>query len=214
MSDSANNISTDSLPAPTKRRDGEGGYYTSADYHALYKSGELTPTAVVEGLLPLIRRDTSPKGEHSVSFIDSKADIIRAAAAASTQRYKTGTPLGPLDGVPVAVKDEVDLEGYKRTLGTTMDWTGKTNETSWCVKKWEEAGAVVIGKTTMHELGLGKIFPLYSTRRRLDIDSKLTTPWQIPRITIRTLERLETPITLTTTLAVPLGVLGTSWVRA
>ena len=150
----------ESLPAPTKRRDSEGGYYTSADYHALYKSGELTPTAVVEALLPLIRRDTSPPGEHSVAFIESKVDIIRAAAAASTERYKNGKPLGPLDGVPIAVKDEVDIQGYKRTLGTKMDWTGKLNQTSWCVKKWEEAGAVIIGKTTMHELGLGELLYL------------------------------------------------------
>ncbi|EGE80878.1 amidase [Blastomyces dermatitidis ATCC 18188] len=143
-----------SLPLPTQKRDGQG-YYTSADYHALYLSGDLTPTAVVEALFPLIRRDVNPPGEHSLAFLESKIDIIRAAAAASTERYKTGKPLGPLDGVPVAVKDEVDLEGYKRTLGSRLDFTGKTNRTAWCVKKWEEAGAIVVGKTSMHELGLG-----------------------------------------------------------
>ncbi|ODH12579.1 hypothetical protein ACO22_08125 [Paracoccidioides brasiliensis] len=142
-----------SLPSPSQRRDGLG-YYTSADYHALYLSGELTPTAVVEALLPLIRRDTSPCGEYSIGFLETKADIARAAAAASTERYKNGNPLGPLDGVPVAVKDEVDIEGYKRTLGSKLDFTGAENRTAWCVKKWEEAGAVVIGKTSMHELGL------------------------------------------------------------
>lgn len=147
------------LSAPTKRRDGPGGYYTSADYHALYKSGELTPTDVVEALLPLIRRDTDPAGEHSTAFLDSKVEVVRAAAEASTARYKNGTPLGPLDGVPVAVKDEVDLEGYKRTLASKLDFTPKTNQTSWCVKQWEDAGAVVIGKTTMHELGLGETTP-------------------------------------------------------
>ncbi|KKZ66509.1 amidase [[Emmonsia] crescens] len=143
-----------SLPLPTQRRDGQG-YNTSADYHALYVSGELTPTAVVEALFPLIRRDINPPGEYSVGFLESKIDIIRAAAAASTERYKLGKPLGPLDGVPVAVKDEVDMEGYKRTLGSRLDFTGKTNRTAWCVKKWEEAGAIVVGKTSMHELGLG-----------------------------------------------------------
>lgn len=148
--------SSSPLPAPSRRPDAERGYYTSGDYHALYKSGTLTPLQVVEALLPLIRRDAEPPGKHSIAFLDSKVDIIRAEAEASTARYQKGMPLGPLDGVPVGVKDEVDLEGYKRTLGTKLDFTSKSGETSWCVKKWQEAGAIVIGKTTMHELGLGK----------------------------------------------------------
>lgn len=62
-----------------------------------------------------------------------------------------------MDGIPVTVKDELHMEGYRRTLGTKMDFTGDfAGSTSWCVKKWEEAGAIVIGKSTMHELGLGK----------------------------------------------------------
>lgn len=54
-----------------------------------------------------------------------------------------------LDGVPVSVKDEADLAGYRRTLGSKVDFTNPTNQTAWCVKKWEEAGAIVIGKTNM-----------------------------------------------------------------
>ena len=144
-----------SLPVPTQRRTGNAGYYTSADYVARYKSGELTPLAVAETLLPLIRRDANPPGKHSVAFLDAQVERIRAAAEASTQRYKDGRQLGPMDGVPVAVKDEVHMEGYRRTLGSKIDFTGDNGGTSWCVKKWEEAGAIVIGKTTMHELGLG-----------------------------------------------------------
>ncbi|PWY92034.1 N-acylethanolamine amidohydrolase [Aspergillus heteromorphus CBS 117.55] len=142
------------LPVPTEKRTGNVGYYTTADYVALYKSGELTPIVLVETLLPLIRRDASPPGKHSVAFLDSQVERIRAAAEASTQRYKDGCPLGPLDGIPVAIKDEVHMEGYRRTLGSKMDFTGDVRGTSWCVRKWEEAGAIVIGKTTMHELGL------------------------------------------------------------
>ena len=138
------------------RRKGPKAYYTSADYHALYSSGELTPTAVVETLLPLIRRDIQPAGKHSTAFLESQVEIIRAAAEASTERYKKGQPLGPLDGVPVAVKDEVHITGYKRTLGTKLDFKGGSDATSWCVQQWQDAGAIVVGKTTMHELGLGK----------------------------------------------------------
>ena len=144
------------LPNKIDQRKGSTGYYSSADYHVRYKSGELTPTEVVEGLLPLIRRDTHPPGKHSVAFIETQEEAVLAAAAGSTQRYKKGYPLGPLDGVPVAVKDEVDLKGYKRTFGTKLTFDEGSNESSWCVKKWEEAGAIVLGKTTMHELGLGE----------------------------------------------------------
>nr|KMM72600.1 glutamyl-tRNA(Gln) amidotransferase subunit A [Coccidioides posadasii RMSCC 3488] len=147
----AQTVPSSAVPRSAKR---QGGYYTAADYRALYLSGELTPIAVVDALLPLIRRDVSPAGEHSIAFLQSKVDLIRAAAEASTARYKNGTSLGPMDGVPVAVKDEVDIDGYKRTVGTKLDYTNKSGGTSWCVKKWEEAGAIVIGKTTMHELGL------------------------------------------------------------
>lgn len=146
------------LPAPTERKGTDTGYYTSADYHARYLSGELTPTAVVEALLPLIRRDSSPPGKHSIAFVESQVEAVHAAAEASTQRYKDGKPLGPLDGVPVAVKDEVHVKGYKRKLGSKLDMKGDIDGTSWCVRKWEEAGAILIGKTTMHEFGLGECF--------------------------------------------------------
>lgn len=130
------------------------GYYTSADFHAAYSSGQSTPTAVAEALLPLIQRDALSPGKHSVAFLEVKKDILLKAAEASTQRYKEGKPLSVLDGVPVAVKDEAELKDYKRTLASKIDFTGKTNETAWCVRKWEEAGAMIIGKSTMHEMGL------------------------------------------------------------
>jgi Asp-tRNA(Asn)/Glu-tRNA(Gln) amidotransferase A subunit family amidase len=112
-------------------------------------SGKLTPTAVIEALLPLI----SPSGKHAVAFLESKAEIVRAAAAASTERYALGKSLSMLDGVPLAVKDEADLQGYARTLGSKVDFTNKENKTAWCVRMWEEAGGVVLGKTNMHEVG-------------------------------------------------------------
>jgi Asp-tRNA(Asn)/Glu-tRNA(Gln) amidotransferase A subunit family amidase len=140
------------VQGPARRRD-ERAYYTCADYHELYKSGKLTPTAVVESLLPLISRESTPPGEHSVAFLESKADIIRKAAAASTARYASGKPMSVLDGVPLAVKDEADLANYSRTLGTKLDFTNAANKTAWCVEKWEAAGGIVVGKTNMHEMG-------------------------------------------------------------
>lgn len=139
---------------PVRPRATPTDYYTCADYHELYKSGKTTPSDVIEYLLPLIRRDTQPAGRYSVAFIDSKVELVRAAAKASTERYQAGTPLSVLDGVPLAIKDEVDLKGYKKTLGSKLDFTDKEDRTAWCVQKWQDAGAVIIGKTNMHEVGL------------------------------------------------------------
>ena len=111
---------------------------------------------MVETLLPLVRRDTTPPGDHLIAFLESKVELVRRAAAAATERYKAGKPLSALDGIPVAVKDEVDLTGYRRTLGSQVDFTNPFDETAWCVRKWEQAGAIVLGKTNMHEIGLGE----------------------------------------------------------
>ncbi|KAJ5774902.1 Amidase [Penicillium paradoxum] len=154
--DNASNVelAAKAVSGNVERRKGSRGYYTSADYHALYTSGELTPTAVIETLLPFVRRDTQPPGKHSIAFFESQSDLILAAAEASTERYKKGQSLGPLDGVPVAVKDEVHLTGYKRTLGSKLDFKHGIDATSWCVRQWLDAGAIIIGKTSMHEIGL------------------------------------------------------------
>lgn len=88
-----------------------------------------------------------------------------AAAEASTTRYAAGKPLSPLDGVPVAIKDELDLDGYDKSLGSPLDFTRKDGGTSWCIQKWEDAGAIIVGKLNMHELGLGKyIQPFFNMK--------------------------------------------------
>lgn len=140
--------------APPK--DGQPRFYTIEDFHNAYKTGACTPSDVVEALLPIIRRDISQRSPHSTSFTETKVELVRRAAEASTRRWNSGKPLGILDGVPFAVKDDLDVHGYKRHVGTDHDYTeGREVETSWCVKKCEEEGAVLIGKLNMHELGAG-----------------------------------------------------------
>ncbi|KAF2430191.1 amidase signature enzyme [Tothia fuscella] len=128
--------------------------YGVTEYHEVYKSGRLTPMDVVNKLLPLIRRDVTPRSEHATSFISTQVELVLAAAEASTQRYAAGKSLGILDGIPIGVKDEVNVKGYSRCLGTTKTFNNGDVETSWCVKKWEESGAIIVGKTNMHEIGM------------------------------------------------------------
>ncbi|GAB1744461.1 hypothetical protein NU219Hw_g1736t1 [Hortaea werneckii] len=152
---------------PPKETGGSPTYLSTLDYHEAYKSGKLTPTSVLENLLPLITRERSslqngddadqrhPPSHHATAFLQTREDLARQAAAASTARYAAGRPLSPLDGVPVAVKDEEDVRGYKKRLGSRIDFTSWEDATSYCVRRWVEAGgAVMVGKTNMHELGM------------------------------------------------------------
>ena len=94
-------------------------------------------------------------------------------AEASTIRYKKQQPLGILDGVPFGVKDDLEVKGYKRYIGSSHDYTeGGAKETSWCAKKLEEEGAILVGKLNMHELGMGKSLVLYGR----DDDETVTSP--------------------------------------
>ncbi|KAI9688003.1 MAG: hypothetical protein M1820_010344 [Bogoriella megaspora] len=131
---------------------GSSHFPSVADYHAAYSSGALTPLDVAQELLPLIRRDVPERTEHATAFAQINAEAVLAAAKASTARWEAGHALGLLDGVPIAVKDELDVEGYERKLGSKSVF--KTDGTSWCVAALMEAGAIVMGKSSMHELGL------------------------------------------------------------
>ena len=134
-----------------------GRFHSIKDFHDAYLSGALTPSDFVEQLLPLIRRDVAQRTPYSTAFMDSKVELIRAAAEASTQRYKQGQPLGVLDGVPFGVKDDVQVKGYKRYVGARHDVSnGGVGETSWCARALENEGAILVGTLTMHELGMGE----------------------------------------------------------
>lgn len=152
-SDDATPIDLLDLPKAQNRQH-DKAFYTVSDFHDAYSSGRLTPTDVVEYLLPLITRDGETYTRHSVAYLDVQQKLVRCAASASTKRYAAGKPLSVIDGVPIAVKDEVNLKGYKKSLGSKINFKDELDETDWCVKRWEEAGAIIIGKTNMHEIGL------------------------------------------------------------
>ncbi|KAI0080434.1 amidase signature enzyme [Panus rudis PR-1116 ss-1] len=140
--------STDPADTSLFTQHGDHTFYTSADYVAAYKDKKTTPTAVAEYLLALVKQPP-----HNLAFIQIRDDLTLQAAQASTNRYANGTTLGPLDGVPIVVKDEVDINGYRKTFGSAKVFDNGEGPTSWCVKKLEEAGAIIIGKANMHELG-------------------------------------------------------------
>ncbi|KAH0437950.1 amidase [Colletotrichum camelliae] len=147
-------------PAPA---DQPARYLSSADYHALYKTGAITPLDVVQALLPLIRRAEGhpppQTGPYANAWVAShgREDIAIDSARASTERWRRGEPLGPLDGVPIGVKDDIDVKGYVSHNGMQyrpdLPWFEPADKTWWPVEQLEAAGAIVLGKNAMHELG-------------------------------------------------------------
>jgi Asp-tRNA(Asn)/Glu-tRNA(Gln) amidotransferase A subunit family amidase len=77
----------------------------------------------------------------------------RADAEAARDRHRTGTQCGPLDGVPIVVKDCIDVAGVPSTCGTRF-LNAPAREDAVVVQRLRAAGAVVFAKTNMHEFGI------------------------------------------------------------
>ncbi|MCO5555100.1 hypothetical protein L7F22_008641 [Adiantum nelumboides] len=148
-------------PAKSFRR------WTIRDYSKAYKSGVLTPTMVAERFLQAVKESLQPAPGMGFFINHSEEDILKQAAL-STSRYNKGEPLSILDGVPIAVKDEIDCLPYPTTGGTKwLHKARKVKEDAAAVQRLRECGAVLVGKTNMHELGTGTtgINPHYGASR-------------------------------------------------
>jgi Asp-tRNA(Asn)/Glu-tRNA(Gln) amidotransferase A subunit family amidase len=80
---------------------------------------------------------------------------VLAQARASGERWRRGQPLSPLDGVPVAIKDELDLVPYPTGGGARVFPTTAATRDAAVAVPLRAAGAVLCGKTSMHEAGIG-----------------------------------------------------------
>ncbi|CAK7354662.1 unnamed protein product [Dovyalis caffra] len=142
-------------------------YWTIMDYSKAYSSGKITPYMVAEQLVAAIRESSSPPLDMAF-FINYDAEDILWQAKESTLRYERGEPISTLDGVPIAIKDEIDCSPYPTTGGTK--WLHKFRRCkgdACCTMRLRLCGAVIIGKTNMHELGAGTsgINPHYGATR-------------------------------------------------
>jgi mandelamide amidase len=80
---------------------------------------------------------------------------VRAAARAADLQRQSGAALGPLHGVPLALKDNLDTAGLPTTGGTPGLKTNRPMRDAPIVAKLAAAGAIVLGKCNMHELAFG-----------------------------------------------------------
>lgn len=128
-------------------------YNLVRDYALAYREGKNTPQDVAEQVIKAIEQSSKTYPAMN-AFSSSNAEDIRKQAGISTELFKKGTPRSFLEGVPVAVKDEIDQVPYPTTVGTKFLGANPPLKDSYVVARLRAAGALLVGKTNMHEIGI------------------------------------------------------------
>ncbi len=129
---------------------------SARSYAQAYREGELTVEEVVEQSLAGARflAARSPSVGPILDFDDERA---LDAARRSMDRLARGEALGALDGVPVAIKEEVRVAGLPCQVGTRHIARTPAGEDCVAVRRLREAGAVIVGTTPMTEYGMSPL---------------------------------------------------------
>lgn len=123
------------------------------DFAKAYRDGTTTPEAVAQKVLDAVV--ASDKHDPALrAFIAVNHEDVMKQARESTQRFKAGKPLSVFDGVPIAVKDELDMTPYPTTVGTAFLGKSPAKEDATVAARLRNAGALLVGKTNMHEIGI------------------------------------------------------------
>ncbi|CAN5288757.1 Asp-tRNA(Asn)/Glu-tRNA(Gln) amidotransferase subunit GatA [soil metagenome] len=144
---------------------------TAHELAAQLSSGETTSLALTERYLAQIAR-TEPQVHSFITVMNEQALV--SAKKADTRRA-AGNALSPLDGVPVAVKDNMITEGVRTTCASRIleNFVPPFNGTA--IQKLHDAGLVIIGKTNLDEFAMGS-----STENSAFGESH--NPWDITRV--------------------------------
>lgn len=121
---------------------------------ALFRTGQVSPVEATQAVLGQIHRLNPVL--NAFCWLDEDAAI--QAARESEARWRKGQPLSALDGITATVKDLSVTRGWPtRRASSAIDAAGPWNEDSPSVARMREAGAVLLGKTTVPEFGAALI---------------------------------------------------------
>jgi Asp-tRNA(Asn)/Glu-tRNA(Gln) amidotransferase A subunit family amidase len=131
---------------------------------ARYRSGDAAPVDVLQATLAQI--DRLNPALNAIAAVDEPR--ARAAAEASARRWEAHQPLGPLDGIPVTVKDSVRTTGlpWRHGCAANADLPVSTSDAPPSARL-KEAGVIIVGTTTMPDFGMlaGGVSSLYGITR-------------------------------------------------
>jgi aspartyl-tRNA(Asn)/glutamyl-tRNA(Gln) amidotransferase subunit A len=147
-------------------------FMSALDLAAAIKSKRVSPVEVVDAALDRI----GARNPTLNAFSEVLADDARAASREAEAAVQRGDALGPLHGVPIGIKDQMNVTGARVTFGTHLLADYVATEDAPVVAGVRRAGAVIVGMTTMPEFGWQGISwsPLYGMTRN---------PWNLERST-------------------------------
>ncbi len=137
---------------------------TVEDVHKAFKSGKLTARQLTQMYLDRIDA-YDQKGPRLNVVITVNPKALEDAAALDAA-YKKGGPVGPLHGIPVVLKDQMDVAGVRTTIGSLVFKDYVPTRDATITEKLKKAGAIVLAKVTLGEMGGGDSFgSLYGESR-------------------------------------------------
>ena len=122
-----------------------------ADLFALLSGRKISPVELADHFLDRIEKHQPALN----AFITITRERALADARASESRYKRKRPLGPLDGVPIALKDNIWTARIRTTAGSRILTDFIPDRDARVAERLRSAGAVLLGKTNMHEFAYG-----------------------------------------------------------
>lgn len=126
-------------------------YKTITELAALLSAGETTSIEITQAVITrTLEVDTQIK-----AFLNTDAEDALAQAKASDARRENGNTLGPLDGIPIGIKDILAVKDQPLRCASKMlkDYVSPFDAT--CIAKLREAGAVIWGRINMDEFAMG-----------------------------------------------------------
>src|ERR1044071_9320843 len=121
--------------------------------HSAFKSGQLTCRQLVQTYIDRIQR-LDQNGPAINSIITITPTALAEADRLDDER-KASRPMGALHGIPVILKDQIDAVGMPTTLGSVLFKNFYPDKDAFVVEKLKKAGAIILGKATLGELGGG-----------------------------------------------------------
>ena len=141
-------------------------FYSVAELSSLIKNKKITSVELTEFFISRIER----YDPQLLAIVTITRERALNQARKMDQEFEEGTYRGPLHGIPYGAKDLFAVEGYNTTWGATPYKDQVINETATVVKKLDEAGAVLIAKTTLGALASGDVWFGGRTRNPWDLE--------------------------------------------